>query len=198
MLIQNWPFCLPLQLSVPSMQGEAHLLHLVLATVLLSQKEHSARKAISCKNSGQRRNNKTTACAQSYSPGPTASFQTLAHQVEEIGDNAEKSSFPQGESTEPIPECANPNAPVIPHLPTVRGCTAPPVCSCKGKKTAQGEVFCIALNNEDQVVSGITKVMVSSQIIRTINWNEYPSAASGWTITDGTELSLPAAEHSTC
>lgn len=36
------------------------------------------------------------------------SFQTLAHQVEEIGDNAEKSSCPQGEATESISECATP------------------------------------------------------------------------------------------
>lgn len=41
-------------------------------------------------------------------PRSIISFQTLTHQVEEIGDNTEKSSFPPGEPTEPISVCATP------------------------------------------------------------------------------------------
>lgn len=43
-LVQNLPFCLPLQPSAPSMQGEAHLSCLVLATVLQSPSGFSDRR----------------------------------------------------------------------------------------------------------------------------------------------------------
>lgn len=44
----------------------------------------------------------------------------------------------------------------------LRGCTSPPACSWNWKKTAQGKhspTICIVLNNQGQVVSGITRVM---------------------------------------
>lgn len=110
-LVQNVPFCRPLQPPVPPCRERALGLTFCAFSLLqcCSHRRNSARKAISCKNSGQWRKKEQTYTLYSVLlPRSIVSFQTLTHQVEEIGDNTEKSSFPPGEPTEPISVCATP------------------------------------------------------------------------------------------
>lgn len=128
-----------------------------------SHRRNSARKAISCKNSGQwRKKNKPTPCTQSYSPGLLFPFKLWPTKWRRLGTILRKAPFPQENLLSPF-QCVQPSsAPTTPHFPTVRGCTSPPACSWNWKKTAQGKhspTICIVLNNQGQVVSGITRVM---------------------------------------
>lgn len=193
------PFCLPLQSSVPP-HREGLTFRALSFLQCCSHRGSSARKAISCKNSGQRRNKtKTSTCAQPYSPGPWFPSKLWPTKWRRLGTMLRKAPFPKENLLSPFQSVQPPRAPVIPHSPTVGGCTAPPACPWNWKKTAQGRCshLCRALNNQDQVMSGITRVMGSSRL-RTISRNEHPSAVPGWTITAGTGLSLPAAEHRMC
>lgn len=109
-------------------------------------------------------------------PKPVVSSQSGGDWAQCLG----KAPFPKENLLSPFQSVQCPSVPVIPHFPTVRGCTAPPAC-WNWKNTAQGKCshVCIALNNQDQAVSGIKRAMGSSQLW-TISWNEHPSAVSGW------------------
>lgn len=104
-----------------------------------SHRRNSARKAISCKNSGQRRNkNKTTPCAQSHSPGLLFPFKLWPTKWRRLGTMLRKAPFPKENLLSPFQSVQAPCVPATPHLPTVRSCTAPPACSWNWK-TAQGK-----------------------------------------------------------
>lgn len=141
-LVQNVPFCLPLQPPVPPCRERA--LGLTFCTFSLlqccSHRRNSARKAISCKNSGQRRNkNKTTPCAQSYSPDLLFPFKLWPTKWRRLGTILRKAPFPQENLLSPCQCVQPPSVPATPHFPTVRGCTSSPACSWNWKKTAQGK-----------------------------------------------------------
>lgn len=198
-LVQNVLFCLPLQSSVPPSR-ERHTFCALSFLQCCSHRRNSARKAISCKNSGQRRNkNKTSTCVLNPTPQAHCFLPNFdPPSGGDLGQCWEKLFSPrriywahfrvcnpqvfQLFLTFPLWEAAQ-------HLQPALG---------TGRKLLKGSVptVCIALNNQDQVVSGITRVIRSSRLWTT-SWNEHPSAVSGWTITAGMGLSLPAAEHST-
>lgn len=164
-LVQNVPFCRPLQPPVPPCRERALRLTFCAFSLLqcCSHRRNSARKAISCKNSGQWRNkNKPTPCTQSYSPGLLFPFKLWPTKWRRLGTILRKAPFPQENLLSPFQCVQPPSVPTTPHFPTVRGCTSPPACSWNWKKTAQGKhspTICIVLNNQGQVVSGITRVM---------------------------------------
>lgn len=139
-LVQNVPFCLPLQPPVPPCRERALGLTFCAFSLLqcCSHRRNSARKAISCKNSGQWRNkNKTTPCAQSYSPGLLFPFKLWPTKWRRLGTILRKAPFPQENLLSPCQCVQPPIVPATPHFPTVRGCTSPPACSWNWKKTAQ-------------------------------------------------------------
>lgn len=157
-LVQNVPFCLPLQPSVPPCRERLTFSALSLLQGC-SHRRNSAGKAISCKNSGETR----TKPSPVLSPTPQACC--FLPKWRRLGTMLQKSSFPKENLLSPFQSVQCPSVPVIPHFPTVRGCTAPPAC-WNWKNTAQGKCshVCIALNNQDQAVSGITRAMGSSQL----------------------------------
>lgn len=133
--------------SLHAGRGSPHLQCLVL----LSQKE-LCKESHCCKNSAQRRNkNKTITCAQPHSPG-----QLFPSKVEEIGDKAWEKLL------SPIPECAIPNCSSyssFSHCERLHSTSSLLLELLKGS----APTVCIALNNQDQVTSGIPRVMGSSQ-----------------------------------
>lgn len=89
------PFCLPLQSSVPP-RREGLTFRALSFLQCCSHRGSSARKAISCKNSGQRRNKtKTSTCAQPYSPGPWFPSKLWPTKWRRLGTMLRKAPFPK-------------------------------------------------------------------------------------------------------
>lgn len=137
------------------MQGEAHL---TFSALSCSHRRNSARKAIAAKT--QHKGETRTKPSPVLSPTPQANC--FLPKWRRLGIRLEKSSFPQGEPTEPIPECAIPNCSSyssFSHCERLHSTSSLLLELLKGS----APTVCIALNNQDQVMSGIPRVMGSSQ-----------------------------------